>query len=1226
MKDLSRKKSQYCHVQFPSASCEEWASELLSSSVHSHLESFNIFIRDILPKLPAFIPDVYFTWVNQRITIAEEEGEEASTVARGPLVRMWVENLTLGKPVRVDDTVQPLIYPSDCREGHHTYSAAVTATICAQIMNENSAPMKIETVLGHAPIMVGSIGCNLYGMNPTQLVSRKEDPDERGGYFVINGNEKVVRLLIQPKTNHILAVTRGAFQNRGPLYSKYATQMRCMREDLTTQTISLHYRRDGTCWLRFSYMKNEYLLPMVLVMHALHDCSDLFIFQQLVDGEPTESFVTERVVAMLDLHAHEYPQVVDQESALIHLAEAFGVVLPEGRLTQTEVAGESRFSKKELGALLIRRMFFVHTESGWEKFQTLVLMFRKLVAMVSGKIRPDNPDALDAHDLLTPGQLYGGVLKESVHGIMERLAGALTKKSRMMASKNDAVPSLTAAFIKLQLSTVSDLTRKMEYFMATGNLQSRTGLDLQQTSGFTIIADKLNAFRYMSHFRSVHRGAYFTEMKTTTVRKLLPETWGFLCPVHTPDGSPCGLLTHLAAQCKPVVVPIHRTLVDQVEKALIDLGMISSESVSFYRADASSKKRVVEVTEGTAPVVAGSRYVWVVVDGRPVGRIIAPLLGQITDNLRCLKRKNGWQIEIASCEVGEAGGNLFPGLLVFTGPCRFSRPVVSLTDNQEEWIGPLEQRNMSIAASDKDIRNMEETKRVAALKKPVDGIVPEQFPIDYTHKETSVTSFLSLIASLTPFSNHNQSPRNMYQCQMLKQTMAIPYLNHVHRTDNKVYRITYPQVPIVRTSMFSRTNFDTKPNGTNAVVAVISHSGYDMEDALIINKQSYERGFKHASVFKTKVIETMPDRMGSSKFRRIKLTNENDLDPNWKPVEGLQKDGLPPIGLQLSEGDAVSCLYDTDANAKKIEKHKDGEQCWVEQVNVIGGGGIEEGPNGMSSSHVRVSMKLRIPRNPVVGDKFASRHGQKGVMAFLWPQEDMPFMAGGFQPDILFNPHGFPSRMTIGMLIESIAGKAAVMKGETTVDATTFREYPEGKNAHEFFGEKLRECGYEYLGTEEMYSGVHGTMMTANIFVGVIYYQRLRHMVLDKAQVRATGPIDPLTRQPVKGRKRHGGIRFGEMERDSLLSHGVSFLLRDRLLRCSDAYSDSACRSCGTILSHVPNKEDPDAKPKCIACGEDCVDVPIPFVFRYLCAELASMNIAVKLELGECNPDSIDVL
>ena len=1194
-------------MQFPSATAEEWSSEMLKSAVYAHIESFNIFVRDILPKLPAFIPDVYFTWANQRIQAPEVEGEEPPT--KGQLVRMWVETMTLGKPVRVDDTVQPLIYPADCREGHHTYAAPVSAILCAQLMNDKSGPMRIETLLGHIPVMVGSAACNLYGMTPTQLVSRKEDPDERGGYFVVNGNEKVIRLLIQPKTNLIMAVTRSAFQNRGPLYSKYATQMRCMREDLTTQTISLHYRKDGTCWLRFSYMKNEYLLPMVLVLHALHDCSDLFVFQQLVDGEPTESFVTERVVAMLDLHAHEYPHVVDQESALAHLAEAFGVVLPEGRLTQAEVAGASRFSKKELGAMLIKRMFFVHTESGWEKFQTLVLMFRKLVAMVSGKIRPDNPDAMDAHDVLTPGQLYGGVLKESVHSILERLAGVLSKKSRQMAYKSDTVPPLTSAFIKLQLGSVADLTRKMEYFMATGNLQSRTGLDLQQTTGFTIIADKLNAFRYMSHFRSVHRGAYFTEMKTTTVRKLLPETWGFLCPVHTPDGSPCGLLTHLSAQCRPVVAPVDRGLVDQIQTALEAAGMISTQSVSLFRTtEASNKKRLVEVTEGTAPVVAGSRYVWVCLDGRPVGRVVAPLLPTVTDSLRRLKRSNGWQIEIVSCAVGEAGGNLFPGLLVFTGPCRFSRPIVCLEDSVEEWIGPMEQRHLAIAASDKDIAK--------------EGMA-EQFPINYTHKETSVTSFLSILASLTPFSNHNQSPRNMYQCQMLKQTMAIPYLNHVHRTDNKVYRVTYPQAPVVRTSQFSQTNFDTKPNGTNAIVAVIAHSGYDMEDALIINKHSYERGFKHASVFKTKVIETMPTGMGSSKMRRIKLTNRNDVDPNWKPVEGLQADGLPSLGVQLTEGDAVCCLYDTDANSKKIEKYKDGEQCWVEQVNVIGGGGVEEGPNGMKDGHVRVSMKLRIPRNPVVGDKFASRHGQKGVMGFLWPQEDMPFMAGGFSPDILFNPHGFPSRMTIGMLIESIAGKAAVVKGQATVDATTFRDYQDGATAHGYFGQQLRQAGYEYLGTEEMYSGVHGTMMTANIFVGVIYYQRLRHMVLDKAQVRATGPIDPLTRQPVKGRKRHGGIRFGEMERDSLLSHGVSFLLRDRLLRCSDAYSDSACRSCGTILSHVPNKDDPEARPVCIACGEDCVDVPIPFVFRYLCAELASMNIGVRLELEEPNACSI---
>jgi DNA-directed RNA polymerase I subunit RPA2 len=1206
-------KSQYGHMQFPSSTAEEWASEMLKGSVFAHIESFNTFTRQILPNLPTYIPDVYFTWSKDKLRDDDVDMDDASgltsTAVTGQLVRLWVESISLGKPVRGDDSVHPLILPADCREGHQTYAAPVTAVICAQVMDDGSSAIRIESIIGMAPIMVGSAACNLHNLSPSQLVARKEDPDERGGYFIINGNEKVCRLLIQPKTNHILAVTRSAFQNRGPLYSKFATQMRCLRPDLTTQTVSLHYRKDGTCWLRFSYLKSEYLLPMVLILHALCEVSDLFIFQQLVDGEPTESFVTERVVAMMDLHAHEYPHVLDRESALAHLGEVFGVVLPEGRLVQN-----GYMTKKDLGALLIKRMFFVHTENNWEKFQTLVLMFRKLVAVVSGRIRPDNPDAFDCHDVMTPGQLYGGVMKESVHGIIERLAAALAKKSRMMAIKNNSVPRLDSATVKVQLSAVSDLSRKLEYFMATGNLQSRTGLDLQQTSGFTIIADKLNAFRYMSHFRSVHRGAYFAEMKTTTVRKLLPETWGFLCPVHTPDGSPCGLLTHLSALCRPVVHPIDRTLVDTIHAALISAGMVSTESISVYR-----NKSLIEMTESTGPVLAGSRYIWVTIDGRPVGRVLAPLLESVAGHLREMKRNNGWQVEIVCCRIGEAAGDLFPGLSIFTGPCRFSRPVICLVDNKQEWIGPTEQRHMTIAASDKDVANM------ADQNAGLNTSVPEQLPVDFTHKETSVTAFLSLIASLTPFSNHNQSPRNMYQCQMLKQTMAIPYLNHVHRTDNKVYRITYPQAPVVRTSQFSATNFDTKPNGTNAVVAVIAHSGYDMEDALIINKQSYERGFKHASVFKTKVIETASDKMSRGN-KMVKLTNTNPADANWEAVVGLQADGLPPLGKKMTEGNAIACLFDVDANKKKIEKFKDGEDCWIEQINLVGGGGTEEGPNGLKDGQVRVSIKMRIPRNPVVGDKFASRHGQKGVMGFLWPQEDMPFMAGGFSPDILFNPHGFPSRMTIGMLIESIAGKAAVVKGQATVDATTFRNYPDGKNAHEYFGEQLRSCGYEYLGTEEMYSGVHGTLMTCNIFVGVIYYQRLRHMVLDKAQVRATGPIDPLTRQPVKGRKRHGGIRFGEMERDSLLSHGVSFLLRDRLLRCSDAYTDSACQSCGTILTNVPNKAEPDTAPVCIACGSDCVSVPIPFVFRYLCAELASMNIGVKLELEDNNKDSMNVL
>lgn len=269
----------------------------------------------------------------------------------------------------------------------------------------------------------------------------------------------------------------------------------------------------------------------------------------------------------------------------------------------------------------------------------------------------------------------------------------------------------------------------------------------------------------------------------------------------------------------------------------------------------------------------------------------------------------------------------------------------------------------------------------------------------------------------------------------------------------------------------------------------------------------------------------------------------------------------------------------------------------------------------------RVCITVRIPRNPTIGDKFASRHGQKGILSRLWPTEDMPFTESGMTPDILFNPHGFPSRMTIGMLIESMAGKSGALHG-LSHDATPFT-FSEENMALEYFGKMLQAAGYNYYGTERLYSGLSGLELEADIFIGVVYYQRLRHMVSDKFQVRTTGARDKVTNQPVGGRNIQGGIRFGEMERDALLAHGSSFLLHDRLFNCSDRSVTQVCIDCGSLLSPLLEKPPPfwsatrHRKTVCTLCGKsDSIDsVSVPYVFRYFVAELAAMNIKVKLNV-----------
>ena len=398
-------------------------------------------------------------------------------------------------------------------------------------------------------------------------------------------------------------------------------------------------------------------------------------------------------------------------------------------------------------------------------------------------------------------------------------------------------------------------------------------------------------------------------------------------------------------------------------------------------------------------------------------------------------------------------------------------------------------------------------------------------------------------------------------------------------------------------------------------------TGYDMEDAMIINKGSMERGFAHASVYKTKTIDlpqgkggNKTDEFGNTKRSRSGTANKVELvEPQ------LDADGLPPVGYHVAKGDPLYVTYDRTARSHKTHKYKDSEPSIVEEVRVVGPG--------------KISIKLRYNRNPQVGDKFATRSGQKGVCSVLWPHRDMPFTESGMVPDILFNPHGFPSRMTIGMMLEGIAGKAGALHG-TFQDSTPFR-FHEGQRAVDYFGEHLRAAGYNYYGNEPLYSGTSGLELHADIFVGSIYYQRLKHMVSDKSQVRSTGAINSLTRQPIKGRKVGGGVRFGEMERDSLLAHGTSFLLQDRLFKCSDEHEAHVCKRCGSILAPHNTKSSDDAaagdqkhesKSEITCRSRECQGKPLqvvkaslPYVFRYLANELLAMNIRMSLEVKSKN-------
>lgn len=441
--------------------------------------------------------------------------------------------------------------------------------------------------------------------------------------------------------------------------------------------------------------------------------------------------------------------------------------------------------------------------------------------------------------------------------------------------------------------------------------------------------------------------------------------------------------------------------------------------------------------------------------------------------------------------------------------------------------------------------------------------------------------------------------------------MAFPIHAYERRVDNKMFRLQTPQIPITRNENQTEFPVTEYPSGTNAIVAVISYTGYDMEDAMIINKSAYERGFKHASVYTVKEYDLWDGQTVRGEVAKSRFFDNNKRRPDGKPAgvpvaASLDSEGLPQIGQQIQYGEPLYCYYDELHKDHVVVRSKQKEPFYVDQVRLLGTLPPNEAPT-------RFSIKMRFNRNPVVGDKFASRHGQKGVMSKLWPQIDMPFTESGMTPDLIINPHAFPSRMTIGMLIESMAGKSGALHG-VFQNSTPFT-FDETTTPVDFFGEQLVKAGFNYHGNETMYSGVTGEPFPADIFIGVVYYQRLRHMVSDKFQVRSTGPINSLTRQPVKGRKAGGGIRLGEMERDSLLPHGASFILNDRLQNCSDRHIASVCRTCGSLLSTATSPHDLSVACRTCSSADNISTVALPYVFRYLTNELAAMNIRVTLDV-----------
>ncbi len=1120
---------------------------------------------------------------------------------------------------------KPTLTPMEARLRNLTYMAPIFLDVTVVENGVERAPEHVH--IGDLPVMVKSRPCNLHRANierdtgfslypeeyRAKLVEYQEDPLDPGGYFIIAGTERAIISLEDLAPNRIFAEFNERYGT--PVESAKVFSQRGGYRSLTV----VEKKKDGI--LQVSVPSASGQIPLVVLMKALGMKNDEEIYQAVL-GEllPLDEPFVQTMKHLLNVNLEEctskktYPPegIMTVEDALLFLEKKFA----------TGQAKEYR--QRKVDAILDRALLPHLGDTRTDRLKKALYLGRIARTVLELYLKQRGEDDKDHYAnkrLKLAGDLMEDLFRVAFTLLLKDLKYQL---ERSFARKKDL---RIASAIRPDL-----LTQRLIHALATGNW-------VGGRAGVSQLLDRTSHMSTISHLRRV-TSPLTRSQPHFEARDLHPTQFSRLCPNETPEGQNCGLVKNYALA------------VDVSEGC-------DEDEVTLILRDLNTREIGPEVfTEGTP--ARGRRAARVFVNGNLVGLHSNPeeLVREIRERRRggTLSPTLGdrayeinvrYDSEMNEVIVNSDSGRLRrPLLVVRNGVTRLARQdlddlargSLSFTDlirgGKVEWLDAEEEEDTLIAVepyqltercphceralSRGDIKwlNIGEKATEAKL---LCNRCQKEFPTelkltkDHTHLEIDANLMLGVCTGLIPYAEHNSTPRNTMGAGQAKQSLGVESVNYRRRPDTRGHILHYPEAPLLRTQTMRYVHFTERPAGQNFVVAVLSYEGYNMQDALVLNRSAVDRGLGRSSFFRTY----------RSEERKYPGGQEDRFEIPRPDVAGarvdtayrsLGEDGLIFPELQVSEGDV---LIGKTSPPRFLEEKTDlltpqkrretsvtvraGEAGWVDSVVLTEGENISK----------LVKVKVRNERIPELGDKFSSRHGQKGVVGLIVPQEDMPFTKDGVVPDLIINPHAIPSRMTVAHVLEMLGGKVGALEGRY-IDGTAFSGERE-----EALRESLVELGYAPTGREVLYEGLTGRKMDAQIYMGCIYYQKLHHMVAGKLHMRSRGPVQILTRQPTEGRSRQGGLRFGEMERDTLIGHGVAMVIKDRLLDESDGTVQYVCGnpSCG----HIAIPDHKAGSLRCATCGNTSSIYPVEmsYSFKLLLDELVSLGVIMRLQLED---------